>query len=218
MYEIDPIPSDSFNPSLYPKADCVSDTDGDGIFNHQDLDSDGDGCSDGVEGTTLALSQNNISDYPTGTDTSGNGLLDSYDEDLFSSYYVAYALDDSINACLDSDGDDVVDVVDIDDDNDGVLDTSEQTDDCNYLGGINDFRKLSFNNSSSVKINALDRDSIAVNRISGSWVTSYSSKTYERPLELKFKLDDVNSNSMIGLIGITQNKTTGNWNDEAMLL
>jgi hypothetical protein len=215
IYEIDPIPADSFNPSLYPKEDCESDTDGDGTFNHQDLDSDGDGCSDGVEASTLELSQNNTSQYPTGADTSGNGLLDNYDEDLLGSYYKAFALDENLNSCTDTDGDDVVDVVDLDDDNDGVPDTSEQTSDCYYVGGTTDFRQLSFNNPSRVNINAVASDSIAVKRISGSWVTSYTNNTFERPVELKFKVDDVNSNSMIGLIGTTKNQTLTNWNDES---
>jgi len=131
IYEIDPIPADSYNPSLFPKIDCVSDTDGDSIFNHQDLDSDGDGCSDGVEGSSIPLSENNTSTFPTGDDTSGNGLLDTYSIDLTDSFYTAYAIDSSINACTDTDGDDVVDVVDIDDDNDGIPDIIE--DECSSL-------------------------------------------------------------------------------------
>ena len=42
---------------------------------------------------------------------------------------MGHALDNSINACTDSDGDDVGDVFDLDDDNDGVLDTTERTGD-----------------------------------------------------------------------------------------
>jgi hypothetical protein len=215
MYEIDPIVADGYNPSLYPKASCANDTDGDGVYNHQDLDSDADGCSDGVEGATQLLSENDVSNYPSGSDTSGNGLLDTYDIALTGSYYNAYALQDSIDACADADGDDLVDVVDIDDDNDGVPDATEQTENCDYLGGINDFRKVSFDNAGSVNIDPLARDSIAVNKISGTWVTTYSNKTYERPVRLEFKVDDVNSNSMIGLIGTSQNKTNGNWNDDS---
>jgi hypothetical protein len=40
--------------SSYPKANCTSNTDGDALLNHLDLDSDGDGCFDAVEaGTTI---------------------------------------------------------------------------------------------------------------------------------------------------------------------
>jgi len=118
IYEIDPIPSDSFNPSLFPKAECEDDFDGDGVFNHHDLDSDGDGCSDGVESGSLALSENSTEQFQTGTDTNGNGLLDRFTED-YAAAFSAYALEDSINACTDTDGDGITDVFDLDDDNDG---------------------------------------------------------------------------------------------------
>ena len=47
------VTSDLYNPS------CVSDTDGDGIANEKDLDSDGDGCSDAFEaGETTSQTAN----------------------------------------------------------------------------------------------------------------------------------------------------------------
>ncbi|MDQ6480556.1 T9SS type A sorting domain-containing protein [Dyadobacter sp. LHD-138] len=42
----------TYNPSMEPKPSCSTDTDGDGIFDQHDLDSDGDGCSDAMEGGT----------------------------------------------------------------------------------------------------------------------------------------------------------------------
>ncbi|WP_435524798.1 hypothetical protein [Chryseobacterium indoltheticum] len=39
----------SYVASSYPKSTCSNDTDGDGVMNQMDLDSDGDGCPDAVE-------------------------------------------------------------------------------------------------------------------------------------------------------------------------
>jgi hypothetical protein len=56
-----------------PKLTCTNDTDGDGISNHLDLDSDGDGCPDakeaGVTGTLTTGSLVNLT-TPSGTATS----------------------------------------------------------------------------------------------------------------------------------------------------
>lgn len=43
-----------YSQSAHPKPTCTNDTDGDGILNHQDLDSDGDGCTDASESGTVA--------------------------------------------------------------------------------------------------------------------------------------------------------------------
>jgi hypothetical protein len=43
----------------------------------------------------------------------------------YNSTYTNYALVSTINACTDTDGDGVKNVVDIDDDNDGVVDNAE---------------------------------------------------------------------------------------------
>ncbi|MBD3903036.1 hypothetical protein NAL32_08350 [Chryseobacterium sp. Ch-15] len=42
----------TYAPSAHTKHGCVNDTDGDGISNHQDLDSDGDTCPDAAEAGT----------------------------------------------------------------------------------------------------------------------------------------------------------------------
>ncbi|WGH75579.1 thrombospondin type 3 repeat-containing protein [Tenacibaculum tangerinum] len=106
------------------------DTDGDNIPNHLDLDSDGDGCSDSVEASNTPFTNNDITNYNTGVDANSNGLLDDFEAGTtgnidYTSTYSAYALDDTISACIDTDGDGVNDLNDIDDDNDGVLDTDE---------------------------------------------------------------------------------------------
>lgn len=139
--------------SAHPKLTCVSDTDGDGILNHLDLDSDGDGCPDAVEagvssnaGAITSMSSSGGSLYtggiPSGTAKAyvGNGTPSQYgangffngietaaDNGIYNGTYTysQYALASAVNACIDSDGDGVTDVFDIDDDNDGILDTVE---------------------------------------------------------------------------------------------
>ncbi|MCU7844786.1 MAG: JDVT-CTERM domain-containing protein [Candidatus Thiodiazotropha sp. (ex Monitilora ramsayi)] len=101
----------------------IVDTDGDGTGDQQELDADNDGISDLVEAG--------------GTDTNIDGLVDGFtDSD-------GDGLDDGIAASpltptdtngdglpdfqdnTDSDADGLVDTVDLDDDNDGILDTAE---------------------------------------------------------------------------------------------
>ena len=141
IYEIVPrVAAATYQPSLHPKDNCSVDTDGDGTYNHLDTDSDGDTCIDTIEAGT--------SDDGTTTDTNNNGLLDQYEDGTtgtisYSSTY-GLALDDNANACADTDGDGVNDVFDLDDDNDGILDTAE----CNLGGDGNlnyEFYEGSFN-------------------------------------------------------------------------
>jgi hypothetical protein len=119
----------TYQPSANPKSACTNDTDADGKLNHQDLDSDGDGCSDAIEaGSSTAATSTTV--YPTGTDGNTNGLLNDYEGTTvgtvnYTSTYTSYAITNTINGCTDSDGDGVKDVNDIDDDNDGVLDAIE---------------------------------------------------------------------------------------------
>jgi len=117
-------PSQSESPSAVTAvtASPSSDVDGDNIPNSLDLDSDGDGCLDTIEAGT--------SNDGTTTDANNNGLLDQYEDGTtgtinYESSYNAYAIDDTINACADTDSDGVNDVFDLDDDNDGILDTVE---------------------------------------------------------------------------------------------
>jgi Bacterial Ig domain len=109
-------------------ATCgVADTDGDGIVNSKDLDSDGDGCSDALEaGATTNLTPNYTFPAPYGT----NGLANSVETvadngalNYLSTY--SYAINAAYKACLDTDGDGIPDVCDIDDDNDGIPDVTE---------------------------------------------------------------------------------------------
>jgi gliding motility-associated-like protein len=118
----------TYNQSLNPKPSCGDDTDGDGIFNHYDLDSDGDSCSDALEGNSTA---NKIANFtfsgPFGTNGLANSLETQPDNGTvnYTSTYREYADTKTVKTCLDSDGDGIPDYIDIDDDNDGVLDVSE---------------------------------------------------------------------------------------------
>jgi len=121
-----------------PGNSCLLDTDGDGITDDQDLDSDGDGCPDALESANNTYTYNDL--HPTGSLNLG------LDKDINSSTYgvpngVNYPRGTSrdntqqsvlCSACnssnpqyVDTDGDMVGDACDLDDDNDGILDTAE---------------------------------------------------------------------------------------------
>ncbi len=91
-----------------PSADAstAADTDGDGIPNSLDIDSDNDGITDLIEAQSTA-------GYvaPTGLDSDGDGLDDAYETDGL--------------VPVDTDGDGTPDYQDADSDNDGVADSVE---------------------------------------------------------------------------------------------
>ncbi|MBM7069284.1 putative Ig domain-containing protein [Actibacterium sp. 188UL27-1] len=124
----------------------VVDTDSDDTPDYLDEDSDGDGTSDQAEsGLTAATSS---------ADADGDGLLDDYERNTPNDGYnvndgvlpLDTTLPDTDNDAVsgsiiplvqdldfrdaddatDTDGDGVIDVVDIDDDNDGIIDTEEK--------------------------------------------------------------------------------------------
>ena len=106
---------------MYPKDNCSVDSDNHGTYNHLDTDSDGDPC--------IVTTEAGTSDDGTTTDASDNDLLDQYEDGTtgtisYSSTY-GLALDDNANACADTDGDGIGDLIDLDDDNDGILDSDE---------------------------------------------------------------------------------------------
>ena len=114
---------DDDNDGVLDTTEGTGDTDNDGTPNHLDTDSDGDGCLDTIEAGTT----NNGAT----TDANCNGLLDQYEDGVtntinYTSTYNPYALNNTVNSCVDTDSDGVNDVFDIDDDNDGVLDAEEE--------------------------------------------------------------------------------------------
>jgi hypothetical protein len=67
----------SYQASTSPKANCTNDIDNDGILNHQDLDSDGDGCSDALESGATTITTANFQFTGTTTDFGTNGLINA---------------------------------------------------------------------------------------------------------------------------------------------
>ena len=85
---------------------AYADTDGDGVYDYLDLDSDNDGISDNIEAQTT-------SGYtpPSGVDSDGDGLDDAYGPGGLTP--------------VDTDGDGIADYIDTDSDNDGIDDVNE---------------------------------------------------------------------------------------------
>ncbi|MCW3160830.1 hypothetical protein [Chryseobacterium oryctis] len=133
----------AYNPSAHPKlGSCMDDIDGDGSPNHQDIDSDGDGCSDAYEGG--ATNNKTLSTLPG--PYGANGLANSVETTADSgrvnyiSTYAKYANNSSQVLCMDTDNDGVPNPIDVDDDNDGVLDTTEG----DFCGRINRNIKIGY--------------------------------------------------------------------------
>lgn len=141
-------PHDEFfldNVSLTASNYC-SDMDGDGIANSLDLDSDGDGCFDAIEGAagfgfteiggtgvlTGSVDANGVPISASGGQAQGSskdlsttaGICDDDGDGVDNDNDVCPYSDDSI----DTDGDFVPDGCDIDDDNDGITDCVESSD------------------------------------------------------------------------------------------
>ena len=127
----------------------VCDTDGDGVPNIRDLDSDGDGCFDAVEAKTVSSLTQSIVSSPYGNNGFANSIETNSESGVYTGTYVySRATDASIRSCLDTDFDGVPDLDDLDDDNDGILDVSE----CNtypknilFAGSAEDFNGIRSN-------------------------------------------------------------------------
>ncbi|NEV95089.1 LamG domain-containing protein, partial [Psychroflexus sp. YR1-1] len=120
------------------EATLFLDTDGDGISNHLDLDSDDDGCSDANEYyNNLGADGGDGGVYGAGAPTvDADGLV--VGAEYNGSGYSA-VIDDNTSICKDTDGDGIADILDLDADNDGILNEDEcgidkQTDVFSYTG------------------------------------------------------------------------------------
>ncbi|ARV15768.1 DUF4347 domain-containing protein [Polaribacter sp. SA4-12] len=114
------------------------DTDGDGIPNSLDLDSDGDGCSDALE-SGATTNQSSLYQFPN-TLVGADGVPDAVQtvaginsglvDYTVNSNYTNAAVTSCTNPCvaavgIDTDNDGIDNACDLDDDNDGILDTDE---------------------------------------------------------------------------------------------
>ena len=121
-----------------------NDTDNDGITNPGDTDKDGDGIPDSNEASGKILDTDNDGiPNKTDTDDDGDGLLDTVEIGVLNSDG-KYTLPDSdgdglpdLADPLDTDGDGIPDHNDLDDDNDGILDTVEGNSDADGDGIMN---------------------------------------------------------------------------------
>ena len=189
------------------------DTDGDGLSNTIDPDSDNDGCNDAVEGAGYPLGTT-IPVAGTGNTNYGlNGFVNvketTAESGAFNGFYSYFlAKNSSYNLCLDTDGDGVGDLQDIDDDNDGVLDLTESIS-CSDQGI--DISGLTFNGTA---ISSTTNNSITNKNNGGVWVSSYSDQVLKLPITLRFKADPSAAKyNMLGLISTTKTQTLTNWSD-----
>ncbi len=107
---------DSDNDGITDAEETTNDKDGDGIANYLDLDSDNDGIPDAIEANAgvAPSGYSSASARITGSDSDGDGLLNSVDAGISSNL-----------SRRDSDGDGLKDFNDLDSDNDGILDLVE---------------------------------------------------------------------------------------------
>ncbi|MEJ0085599.1 MAG: outer membrane beta-barrel protein [Pseudomonadota bacterium] len=114
--------SDQFEPGLGGHALPLPDSDDDGVDNHRDLDSDGDGISDVLESG--------------GVDANGDGRQDGADDDRdgISEVVVGTAPGGHTLPRADTDGDGIPDALDLDSDNDGISDAREGRFDSDHDG------------------------------------------------------------------------------------
>ncbi len=96
----------------------LTDTDGDGVPNHLDLDSDNDGIYDLVEsGNQTAINTDSDNDGQVEGAVGNNGILDAIENG---------AVDNGkVDAPKDTDGDKLPNYIDLDSDNDGCFDALE---------------------------------------------------------------------------------------------
>ncbi|MFY0481076.1 DUF11 domain-containing protein [Flavobacterium sp. PLA-1-15] len=135
IQEITPVVNaTNYMPSANPKPGaCLSDIDADGIANYLDNDADGDGCPDAREGDENVLPANIDGNGRITGGVNSNGIPNLVNSggaadiggDLGQGIGRAFAKIWNECASVDSDGDGITNDVDLDDDNDGILDTDE---------------------------------------------------------------------------------------------
>jgi gliding motility-associated-like protein len=187
--------------SYAPNGVCADlDTDGDGVVNRLDLDSDGDGCTDAVEGGAATLNATTVPFTTVGTNGLATSLQNPANSGVitYNEIYDIYAVDNTVNACDDHDGDLILDYIDIDDDNDGVLDQEEQT---SCVSPAEVMEDLTFTGNTTVAAYDTEVSGISTSGAanSGSWTSSYATKEFSLPIHMEFTTDVNNVEGMIGL-------------------
>lgn len=132
----------TFVPQTGQECNLAKDTDGDGILDRLDLDSDNDGCPDATEGAGPFTALVNSS-MPGGNSGATSGthnlpVIQNLGNNVGSTATtrgvptvagagqgLGQSADASKNDCLDSDSDGIPNWQDLDDDNDGILDATE---------------------------------------------------------------------------------------------
>ncbi|KFC21111.1 beta strand repeat-containing protein [Epilithonimonas lactis] len=133
----------------------ICDADGDGIENALDLDSDNDGCFDSIEGDENVNSShlntdgsiNYAANGGLGSAVTNNGVPNIVNSGAFDigndvGQGIGISQDISKSDCLDSDFDGIPNYIDLDDDNDGILDTTEGCSPTVTMGSIGDNAKI----------------------------------------------------------------------------
>ncbi|APD08010.1 non-specific serine/threonine protein kinase [Flavobacteriaceae bacterium UJ101] len=189
-------------------VECDSDIDNDGIPNELDLDSDGDGCFDSIEGDG-GFAPNHINSNGSlsgNVDENGvpikadGGQSKGVSQDAFEQ---AANCDDT-----DTDGDGIIDNVDLDDDNDGILDIDE-----GVCIGDRTLEDYNFSGNAIIAVNG-DQAGFKANVNSG-WRTSYSNEKLTLPIHLEFKQAETRKGiGMFGLIPDTTAQVTTHYNDK----
>ena len=206
------------------------DTDGDGLINSMDLDSDGDGCPDAVEAGTTYISTSGVSSSaklttsiipaPYGANGFANGLETANESGLYTGTYTYnYALDATLNACTDTDGDGVPDIIDLDDDNDGILDTEE----CDmrpkrilFAGSTEDFSTMrsslfaEFNNNKAAGATIVQSNIIETATVPAGFYDGYDMVIFGGAA-----FNTINANHWTALKTAIQNKTSKSFIIEA---
>jgi gliding motility-associated-like protein len=178
----------SYQASMYPKGVCTNDTDNDGNLNHQDLDSDGDGCNDAKEAGTATntTSVQGVVASPYGVNGFADALETLTDNGIYIGNYIyKYAISSSDNGCLDTDNDGIGNLLDLDDDNDGVLDAVEMN--CSSAlmlkTGVSVSSPITWNyGNSATSLNAL------VDGVDGTTYVAYMTATFTNQTILQFDL------------------------------
>jgi hypothetical protein len=180
-------------------------------LNHQDLDSDGDGCSDAKEAGLASNTTSSAGELagPYGTNGFVDALETTTDNGIYRGTYIyKFAISASENACLDTDSDGLGDLLDIDDDNDGILDTAEQT---NCITSGIPINTLTFSGSAITASTAS-----TVSSAGGDyWRTSYSDQNLKLPISLSYKFNSTTGYAMFGLFPVTGTQNAATWADGA---